>query len=457
MAANDEAWCLLRSRPLPEHPQYASAREGARRLARRPGKLAPHLEFGSLNGRDLRAEDLIGRHFHEEEEATGRMVEFVVVAVGRKLIESRYVPTAWFVPAEREGSLDMDAPSWKKSCHDADLAEVMLFCMGVEPSSELEATIGLRLQSLDCHPLMMRSARAAFKTDPFVASNKDNAPSWYKDLKRRLRDVEADESSSDITWLLTEQMSLMQDMGDGILRRLGFVKDKRKRDDGDYSPYITTLDEMSLSDNMLVLFEALLAFAGFTKEESDETTTVTWVPIDHDAVRRLFGTPASLTGVNFLLKVKYFSLKALESFNRGKKTPVDTSVINPMDANDTKITLASVGKSWALDDAGAQKPAWALRHEMINEMIGVDVDDDAALSAYRPPDPRVAAYSTVYLEGEHLRSFRFIIKPKYIKGQPGAGEDSKLKMGAFVKLSFAWQAFTRDQPNQELLPLHRSI
>ena len=48
--------------------------------------------------------------------------------------------------------------------------------MGVELSSELEATIGLRLQSLDCHPLMMRSARAAFKTDPFVASNKKLSP-----------------------------------------------------------------------------------------------------------------------------------------------------------------------------------------------------------------------------------------------------------------------------------------
>ena len=114
-----------------------------------------------------------------------------------------------------------------------------------------------------------------------------------------------------------------------------------------------------------------------------------------------------------------------------------------------------IGRWLSGSESGSHAAATAIN--TASSCCGVDVDDDAPLATYRTPDPRVAAYSTVYLEGQHLRSFKFSIRPKYIRGQAGAGEDSKLKIGAFVKLSFAWQAFTCDQPNQQLLPLHRAI
>ena len=146
----------------------------------------------------------------------------------------------------------------------------------------------------------------------------------------------------------------------------------------------------------------------------------------------------------------------LMSWNRDKETKLDLGIINPMLTDDTTITLANSSRTNIKDNEIL--PPCALRHEMVNEMLGLLVDDDdIPLSKIPPLDPKIQGYSTVLDEGRHLSSFKFTMKRKTIPGQPGAGVDSKLETGAFVRVSFAWQAFTRDQPDQRLCKLHRSI
>ena len=90
-------------------------------------------------------------------------------------------------------------------------------------------------------------------------------------------------------------------------------------------------------------------------------------------------------------------------------------------------------------------------------MLALDNDDDdKPLSQMKPVDVRVNGYSQVITEGSDT-NFYFDVTPKHIGGQGGAGKYSKLKTGAFVQLSFAWQAYTREQPGQRLQPVNRSL
>ena len=127
-------------------------------------------------------------------------------------------------------------------------------------------------------------------------------------------------------------------------------------------------------------------------------------------------------------------------------------MIDPMEATDFEIAAHCYNEPWALDDDGKLLPPWVLRHLKITDMLGLH-DDNKPIAWNKKPDARINAYSTVITDGPHVH-FSFKMRPKYIKGRM---PDSQVKAGAFVQLSFAWQAYTRDQPNQQLLPLHRSI
>ena len=65
--------------------------------------------------------------------------------------------------------------------------------------------------------------------------------------------------------------------------------------------------------------------------------------------------------------------------------------------------------------------------------------------------------ATAGVNGDMYDKITFDIKPKLSMGQRGAGSDGVVKAGAYVTLSFPWQAYMRDQPNQKLMPVHRSV
>ena len=169
-------------------------------------------------------------------------------------------------------------------------------------------------------------------------------------------------------------------------------------------------------------------------------------------MRRLLGTSSSLTCVNFLLKVNFFSLGMLAAHNRAA-SPIDISMIDPMSASDAAIVQGCLDKPWSFDDEGAMLPPWALRHKRLNEMVGCvqggDADPERA-------DPRVRGYSQILTGGPHSL-FEFSVSPRVIKGQAGAGADSRLTLGATVKVSYSWVAYKRDSPTQGLAPVSRAV
>ena len=268
-------WCHYGHRALPSHPLYTtSADAAARKLARNPCVVAPHLAWHKTSELD----DLVGRRFHEEDD-DGMLVECVIVYVGKKLKGGRFVPSAWYVDAKNFTADLTEDPNFKCKCCSADLSEVILFCADASLSSTLESTTSQRLERMECHFLMMSSSRHGFKQDPFVLEHKAMDAEWYAELKRRLRNMRSYEarSAEGLAYLLTEQMSLVQDIGNEIHKRLRFEKPKRMRDDTGYVPYIITLEPFSLSKNMLTLFEALLCFAGFRVAEGKKDWT--WRPL----------------------------------------------------------------------------------------------------------------------------------------------------------------------------------
>ena len=233
-----------------------------------------------------------------------------------------------------------------------------------------------------------------------------------------------------------------QSFGEGILKNLRFDAKKRKRDP-DFVPYIAKLDPVSISENMLLLLKALLSLCGFVEDPPS-----TWKPIHADAITRLSGTSASIGCVNYLLKPKYFTASFLK--------PKEFAFIDPMAANDYEIMYHCKDYPWAVDDEDKGiLPPWALRHKLITHMLQLH-DDDKPIRWFKDGlDSRINGYSCV--NGDMYDKFTFHIKPKVSMGQRGAGSDGVVKAGAYVTLSFPWQAYMRDQPNQKLMPVHRSV
>ena len=94
------------------------------------------------------------------------------------------------------------------------------------------------------------------------------------------------------------------------------------------------------------------------------------------------------------------------------------------------------------------KPVWALRHEYLNEMLRVEESENKFV------DPRVHAYAYVLLTPPH-GNFDIEFKQTYMRS---LGTLPRKPLGGIFRIKFAWQARTRDQPDQQRMgALFRTI
>ena len=423
-----------RARKLPRDAyDTVTVTEALRTLARRPNVLAPHLK---MDGDSLK-----GVRFLEEND--DGPIEYEVVEVQKQLVGSRFVKTAWIIDVKMIHRFNRDVPPKRQQCCWAcDYDDVFRIVMDVGMSNTIAPSLQDRLASFECHPLLIGSAVAELDQDPFVMSWRDRARDWYDDMMMRVADELGVGRAPGLEFLLNEQMVWIQNLGYDMLKYLPFAaRKKRKREDAaEFRPHIVKLDEEKITPNMLELLELLLSVAGFRKL-AGEGGKRTWRALDAQAVRRLLSTPASLTAVNFLLKVKYFTKGML--INSSVASDVDASIIDPMRATNDVIVEKSIDKSWAYDDQDQMLPAWALRHAMVRDFC-------------KRGDPRVMAYSEVYGEDGGNSLFEIDVSPRVIPGQAGAGADSRLELGGRIRVAYSWQAYTRDQPDQRMAAVFRS-
>ena len=284
-------WHIQKARKLPRRDVYSTGTKAAslRKLARRPSRLAPHLQIPE------NLEDPVGLSFHVE--AQGTIKELIAVATVNRIENGRRIKKVAYIDAKDEGLVNITKALAKRTLDESHWDEVMTFMFDAAMTFTLPATLDIRRKEMSVHPFLMPLGACA---DDWIANLNpvlmEKHGAWFAAASEAAADLD-EQHAADPSFLeafLMEQMVMIQDVGEEIFDKLAFHKKAAADDD----VFIKTTDWRRLSPNGMDLFKQLLLLCSFEEQEGG-----TFCALD-GGTQNLLGHVASLSCVNFLRKVR---------------------------------------------------------------------------------------------------------------------------------------------------------
>ena len=271
----------------------------------------------------------------------------------------------------------------------------------------------------------------SWATSEFAKSFKAKDKEAYREAKGKIADLKTDVGDHpDVAKVLMRSLvNTMGIMSDSVRAKLGPTR-PRTSSPGE-SRFAGKSIEITLCENQASYFDTLLGMCGF----AENAETGVWTPVAADAVKRLMGAHAHVTGVNVLRRLWTFPPSTVRSFvaETGGAAP-SSELGDPHDAPDSTIYRAACAE---LGDAAFDKekkilPAWLLRDLIENAWI-------------ERGDVRVRAHAEVLLPSVTV----------VVLGQKVTGPNrSRPFLGACAQIRFEWQGWARrNSPGDALGPL----
>ena len=298
-------------------------------------------------------------------------------------------------------------------------------------SEEFDGTAALRMASFNKHPMLEDGEVESWATSEFAKSFKAKDKEAYREAKGKVADLKTDVGDHpDVAKVLMRSLvNTMGIMSDSVRAKLGPTR-PRTASPGE-SRFAGKSIEITLCENQASYFDTLLGMCGFAENKE----TGVWTPVAADAVKRLMGAHAHVTGVNVLRRLWTFPPSAVRSFvaETGDAAP-SSELGDPHDAPDStiyRVARAELGDA-AFDKEKKILPAWLLRNLIENAWI-------------ERGDVRVRAHAEVLLPSVTV----------VVLGQKVTGPNrSRPFLGACAQIRFEWQGWARrNSPGDALGPL----
>ena len=290
-----------RARKLPRREVYADQAASLRALARNPNELAPHLINEDLLDASELEDEIIGRSFHEFGD-DGEVRELIVCAV----VQRREGKKIAFINAEDEGKLELNLGKLARGKLDeSDFNEVVEFMFDEFRSSLYALDEKTRLEVLQSHPhLPLGEVASSLQNDDFAVRLSTIEPVWLKEATAAAKSIDAHfkKRPEQLCAYLSEQMVLVQIIGEDINNQLKFCID-RHRDVDEDEVTLRRTDWRWLSPASLKLLETLLSVCGF-KTASGVGGVKKMVALNGEAVVRFISHASSIYSHNFLRKIR---------------------------------------------------------------------------------------------------------------------------------------------------------